>query len=62
MKVKVSFTVDVDYEAWKAIREQAGQSRQDKASKADCRDNVISLAEEAFENTMDDYVPFTWIA
>jgi hypothetical protein len=57
VKVKVSFTVDIDYEQWSENYKKAGK----KPSPAAARGNIVALAEEGFEHAMVDYVDFEYV-
>ena len=57
MKVKISFTVDIDYAEWAAKRKAAGKP----VSRAALKDNLQGLTEESFDQLMEDYVPFEWV-
>lgn len=59
MKVRISFTVDVDYTHWVAQMEQLRPGQD--TSRARCRDNLQALAEEAFAHTMSEYTPFEFV-
>jgi hypothetical protein len=57
MKVKVSFTVDVDYAEWSQQAIAAGN----EVSPSQCRDNLNALAEESFAYTMENYVKIEFV-
>jgi len=57
MKVKISFTVDVDYEQWSEQRIAAGK----EVSRSALKDNLQGLTEESFDHLMNDWVRFTWV-
>jgi DNA-binding transcriptional regulator YhcF (GntR family) len=52
-------TVDVDYADWAASRREL--CRDLEVSPAACRRNLQALAEEAFVNELDDYVPYVFV-
>jgi hypothetical protein len=57
MKVRICFTVDVDYAEWSQQAIAAGN----EVSPAQCRNNLQALAEEQFASVMDNYVSIQWI-
>lgn len=57
MRVRITFTVDANYEDYVAVMKQSGQV----PFVAKFRDNLQGLAEESFTHAMEDYVGFQFV-